>query len=400
MNTIIVSISDVIPSSLNAREQDIESKDSQRFIELCDSIKSDGLLEPLIVREIHPGKYEAIAGSRRLAALKHIGIKNAPVIVKEIDDTSVKISSLVENIHRMDLTEDEKQNMLESIYLGSWDEWKPKNWYEVMPRERDKATDEIKIYDCSTNEGKLVLARQFLRRIYGNQRIERGSDQEPKVRRDQEPTEAFKRIRERIGYAAITQRNILAGYGSIGKIKDYVDELPPVMREQFEKDERIRQLDEQRRRQLAKRIHLAIKPKRQKTRTQVANKVTEKFFNEPQQQKQRQQRPAIENPRESVKLEMNPVKARGEITILCLKLFKVLTGMDLDDGKLDDGEMQAKSIQAMNCMREISTFYIRDRELAALQCVIIPTNKVLSTFRDMVYESVETQNRKGNLSKP
>src|SRR5579859_2807071 len=72
--------------------------------ELAESIKSLGLLEPLIVWEPNGhGKLRLIAGERRLAASRQAGLKQIPVIVKTLDDTARLEALLVENLHRKDI---------------------------------------------------------------------------------------------------------------------------------------------------------------------------------------------------------------------------------------------------------------------------------------------------------
>ncbi|MBX2839035.1 MAG: ParB/RepB/Spo0J family partition protein [Gammaproteobacteria bacterium] len=70
--------------------------------ELADSIKAQGLIQPVLVRPFG-GKYELIAGERRWRAAQLAGIGDIPAIVRELDDESVAAVSLIENIQRKDL---------------------------------------------------------------------------------------------------------------------------------------------------------------------------------------------------------------------------------------------------------------------------------------------------------
>lgn len=70
--------------------------------ELADSIKVQGILQPLLVRPAGDG-YELIAGERRLRAAKMAGLFKVPVIVKDINDTELLELSIIENIQRQDL---------------------------------------------------------------------------------------------------------------------------------------------------------------------------------------------------------------------------------------------------------------------------------------------------------
>ncbi|BCA97055.1 chromosome partitioning protein ParB [Legionella antarctica] len=71
--------------------------------ELAQSIKKQGLLQPLLVRELDSGRYEIIAGERRWRASQMAGLTEVPVIVKQVDDETAMAMALVENLQREDL---------------------------------------------------------------------------------------------------------------------------------------------------------------------------------------------------------------------------------------------------------------------------------------------------------
>lgn len=71
--------------------------------ELADSIKSQGIIQPIIVRKISAQEYEIIAGERRCRAAKLAGLTHIPAIVKEIKDDVAMAFSLIENIQRENL---------------------------------------------------------------------------------------------------------------------------------------------------------------------------------------------------------------------------------------------------------------------------------------------------------
>lgn len=80
----------------------------QALDELAAAIKSQGVVEPLIVRPGADGKYELIAGERRLRASKLAGLERVPVIVRELDDRGALEMSLVENLLRENLSPTEE----------------------------------------------------------------------------------------------------------------------------------------------------------------------------------------------------------------------------------------------------------------------------------------------------
>jgi ParB family chromosome partitioning protein len=78
--------------------------------DLADSIKAQGLVQPIIVRPIGDGKYEIIAGERRWRAAQLAGLHEVPVVVRDVPDSAAIAMALIENIQREDL------NPLEEAY--------------------------------------------------------------------------------------------------------------------------------------------------------------------------------------------------------------------------------------------------------------------------------------------
>lgn len=95
---IMMKINDVEPN----RDQPRKNFEEDALIELSDSIKQFGVLQPLIVQK-KKDYYEIIAGERRWRAAKLAGVKEVPVIVKEYTDQEVVEISLIENIQRENL---------------------------------------------------------------------------------------------------------------------------------------------------------------------------------------------------------------------------------------------------------------------------------------------------------
>lgn len=71
--------------------------------ELAESIKKQGLLQPLLVRELSSGRYEIIAGERRWRAAQLAGFTEIPVIIRDVDDRTALEIAIVENVQRSDL---------------------------------------------------------------------------------------------------------------------------------------------------------------------------------------------------------------------------------------------------------------------------------------------------------
>ncbi len=71
--------------------------------ELAASIKAQGLIQPISVRPVGPGRYEIIAGERRWRAAQIAGLAEVPVLIRDIPDDAALAMSLIENIQREDL---------------------------------------------------------------------------------------------------------------------------------------------------------------------------------------------------------------------------------------------------------------------------------------------------------
>lgn len=78
--------------------------DEESLSDLAKSIKEIGVLQPLLVRELSPGKYQLIAGERRWRAAQRAKLTEVPVVVREVDQLASVEQALVENLHRQDLT--------------------------------------------------------------------------------------------------------------------------------------------------------------------------------------------------------------------------------------------------------------------------------------------------------
>ncbi|VFR17288.1 Chromosome (plasmid) partitioning protein ParB [plant metagenome] len=80
--------------------------DEGALAELAESIRAQGVMQPILVRPLDgddQGKYEIIAGERRFRAAKLAGLKEVPVLVREVPDENAAVMALIENIQREDL---------------------------------------------------------------------------------------------------------------------------------------------------------------------------------------------------------------------------------------------------------------------------------------------------------
>lgn len=97
-----IPVGDVVVSPINVRQ------DVGDVSELADSIRSQGILEPLVARRTAAGNYEVIIGARRLTAARQIGLPTVPVMVQDISDSDAIVRSLMENLQRGDLSLEER----------------------------------------------------------------------------------------------------------------------------------------------------------------------------------------------------------------------------------------------------------------------------------------------------
>ena len=77
--------------------------DPTTLAELAESIKAQGVMQPILVRPVGSGRYEIIAGERRYRAAQMAGLTEVPVLVKQVPDNAALAMSLIENIQREDL---------------------------------------------------------------------------------------------------------------------------------------------------------------------------------------------------------------------------------------------------------------------------------------------------------
>ena len=89
--------------------------DEEALQELADSIKAQGLIQPVVVRATGPGTYELIAGERRWRAAQKAGLAEVPAVLKDVPEQAVPAMALIENIQRQDLTPLEEADALQRL---------------------------------------------------------------------------------------------------------------------------------------------------------------------------------------------------------------------------------------------------------------------------------------------
>lgn len=94
-----VPVAAIAPNPLQPRKVFVDSE----LDDLVASIGQNGLLQPVVVRPAAPGRYELVAGERRLRSVQRLGWTEVPVVVREVDDEALLVLALVENLQRSGL---------------------------------------------------------------------------------------------------------------------------------------------------------------------------------------------------------------------------------------------------------------------------------------------------------
>jgi len=108
-------LADMVPGQYQPRTR----MDEGALYELAESIKSQGIMQPILVRKLaggaHAGKYEIIAGERRFRAARLAGLDSVPVLVRDVPDEAAAAMALIENIQREDLNPLEEAQGLQRL---------------------------------------------------------------------------------------------------------------------------------------------------------------------------------------------------------------------------------------------------------------------------------------------
>jgi ParB family transcriptional regulator, chromosome partitioning protein len=104
-----------VESLARSRFQPRTEIDTDSLQELADSIRVQGLVQPIVVRAVVGGRYEIIAGERRWRAAQLAGLTEIPAVVREVDDRAAIAMALIENIQRENLNPLEEANALERL---------------------------------------------------------------------------------------------------------------------------------------------------------------------------------------------------------------------------------------------------------------------------------------------
>ena len=148
-----------IESMQRGKYQPRKDLNPEKLQELADSIKAQGVIQPIIVRKISFEKYEIVAGERRWRASQLAGLTQIPVVIKEIDDRTAMAMALIENIQREDLNPLEEAEALKRLL----DEFEMTHQLiaQAIGKSRTTVTNLLRLMDLHPDVKKLLLSNHL-----------------------------------------------------------------------------------------------------------------------------------------------------------------------------------------------------------------------------------------------
>ncbi|MCR9364985.1 ParB/RepB/Spo0J family partition protein [Vibrio diabolicus] len=149
----------------------------EALAELAASIQSQGIIQPIVVRQVESGQFEIIAGERRWRAARQAGLKRVPCLVKKVEDRAAIAMALIENIQREDLNVIEEAQALERLQ----DEFTLTHQQvaEVIGKSRTTVSNLLRLNQLESNVKSLVADKllemghaRALLALQGEQQVE------------------------------------------------------------------------------------------------------------------------------------------------------------------------------------------------------------------------------------
>ena len=169
----LLSVEKISPSPYQPRKNIAQ----EGLQSLADSIKAQGLVQPIVVRKLADGQYELIAGERRWRASQLAGLLEIPAIVRELPDQAAAAMALIENIQREDLNALEEAQALNRLIheFGLTHQ----QTAEAVGRSRAAVSNLLRLLELESQckvlleEGKLEMGHaRALLALQGKQQIE------------------------------------------------------------------------------------------------------------------------------------------------------------------------------------------------------------------------------------
>ncbi len=129
------------------------------LLELADSIRAQGLVQPVVVRPLGEGRYELIAGERRWRAAQLAGLREVPAVIREVSDQAAIAMALIENIQREDLNPLEEAAALQRLIAEF--SLTHQQAAEAVGRSRAAVTNLLRLLELSDEVQLLVRDRKL-----------------------------------------------------------------------------------------------------------------------------------------------------------------------------------------------------------------------------------------------
>ena len=149
----------------------------EKLQDLANSIKAQGIIQPIVVRAIDINRYEIVAGERRWRAAQLAGLADVPVVIKDVDDHSAMAIALIENIQREDLNPleeaDALKRLLEEFTMTH------QQIADAIGKSRTTVTNLLRLIELESDVKTLLINKQLemgharaLLALEGSQQIE------------------------------------------------------------------------------------------------------------------------------------------------------------------------------------------------------------------------------------
>ncbi|WP_040951108.1 nucleoid occlusion protein [Gorillibacterium massiliense] len=135
--------------------------DEERIDELCQTIKTHGVIQPIVVR-IRGGKFEIIAGERRFRAVKKLGHETIPAIIREFNDSQAASIALIENLQREGLTAVEEA--LAYTQLMEMHQLTQESLAQRLGKSQSTIANKIRLLQLGDDVKKALMERQITER--------------------------------------------------------------------------------------------------------------------------------------------------------------------------------------------------------------------------------------------
>ena len=141
------------------KEQPRKHFDEEKMQDLADSIRQHGVIQPLVVKPEANGRYTIIAGERRYRAARMVGLKQVPVVTKEVTDRELLQISMIENIQREDLNPLEEAQgiaaLMEQFSLTQ------EEAAEILGRSRSAVANSLRLLNLPESVKRRIVAAEL-----------------------------------------------------------------------------------------------------------------------------------------------------------------------------------------------------------------------------------------------